>query len=97
MTARYKVERTDDGETFCDDAHPVRFSRKNPPEHYPSEPWARRIAIDEHKRGYLCPGNEPHGYTCWVVFDTVTDDNVETHDSYREAKVHADRLNEEEA
>lgn len=64
----YGVQR-EDGVTFCDGEHPVRFTpalilsiRERPHLYPPSASWSVRVG----KRGYLCPGVEEHTYPVWT-------------------------------
>lgn len=89
--ARWEIQR---GEafTYCEDQHPVPLSRQ--PEHYQGEPPARREAINAGRRGYLCPGGEPHPYPVWVVYDAADEGRSNAGEShiYREAKALRDKL-----
>lgn len=91
---RYKVERSE-AWTQCEEPHPVRFSRKQRPEHWHGESFERRCAVDAwpDKMGYVCQPGTEHTYPVWDVVDTEEDRAVETCDSYQEAKQHADDLN----
>jgi hypothetical protein len=70
---KYMVERVDDYETECDDAHPVKIGRhlrnmfneavKDGTDHL----WNRDLhaAIVAGRKGYRCEGGEVHFYSMW--------------------------------
>lgn len=91
--ARYVIQK-EEGTTWCDNPHPVRFPRRGA-EHWRDEPWERRSAIDSGRRGYLCPGNREHGYPVWIVYnaDDESEENLGVFDVYREAKECRDEAN----
>jgi len=79
------VIQKEEAVTFCEDSHPVRLGRRA--EHYPGELFERKMAIDEGKKGYLCPGGMDHTYPIWVVFDANHPDrsNAGAFDEYQSA------------
>lgn len=97
MTARFKVERDDEAVTTCENPHPVRFSRKRPPQHEPGEPHERDQAIRYGAKGYRCPGWRDHFYTVWFVVDTETEEQIGSFDTYRDAVAERDRCEAEES
>jgi hypothetical protein len=92
---RVAIHRDSTFETECELApHPVRLGRAEyawyrgldawDKEHR-VEPYEKRMALREGKRGYLCPGGETHYYTMWTVeVDGEWTDTV--HDSFAEAR-----------
>lgn len=89
---RFVIQRSE-CVTFCEEQHPVRLGRS--PQHHQDEPWNRKMAINEGKKGYLCPGGEQHLYPVWTVYDEANESapNVDTFDTYREAVAERDRQN----
>lgn len=61
----------EEGLTSCDAEHPVRLTPGlvqlilERPHVYPPE---ARSAIQEGKKGYLCPGSEDHTYPIWTAW-----------------------------
>ena len=74
QTEHFHIERDDEAETSCDAPHPMRLQRGE--DHYRGECSERQEAIEAGRRGYLCPGGQPHYYTLWHVIETATDEQV---------------------
>jgi hypothetical protein len=93
---KWIIRRDDEAVTWCEDAHPVRLGRN--PEHQRNEPWERKVAIDDGRKGYLCPGGVEHFYTCWVVLDEANPDRDRNNvlDTYKEAVKDRDDMNARE-
>lgn len=82
--AEWTVVR-EEGVTFCEEPHPVRLGRN--PRHYDNEPSDRRMAINDGRKGYRCPGGEEHLYPVWIVYDAHDErrSNAGIFDRYAEA------------
>lgn len=68
---RYGVQ-LESGVTFCVDKHPVKITRQL--RQWAEENHTRSVAqpvlsaIAMGRRGYLCPGDEEHGYPVWTIW-----------------------------
>jgi hypothetical protein len=87
----WRIEADHENETECEGPHPVRLGRNA--KHIRYECRERRNAIDEDKKGYLCPGGETHFYTVWVLVNG--DEQGDWFDMYKLAVAARDRLNAE--
>ena len=99
---RGHIELDDTFETECDDAHPVKFSQADREQYaklsdfdktrLSRENWPKYVALRDRKKGYLCPGGEPHYYSQWTV-QVDGDWTEDVYDTFAQAKaVLEDRL-----
>ena len=65
----FSIEWDDTFETECDDAHPVKLSQRLRDEIRATPglfPYEAKMAVEEGRKGYLCPGCEVHHYGLWT-------------------------------
>ena len=83
-------------ETWCDDPHPMKFTREERDawkalssfereQRRRNMPYEKYRALDYGKKGYLCPGGEEHHYSQWVP--EIEGERLEdVHDTFGKAK-----------
>lgn len=85
---RYVIAYDDTFESECDDEHPMKISKSMRERFYADTQWEQdhswpfyiRDAIRNGRRGYLCPGCEPHNYGLWVAGEKGNVDEVISRD-----------------